>query len=105
MREFMIKYWIEFTFGAAITALGMAYKRLRKRLCRQVALEVGIQSLLRDRIIQMYNHYKEKAFCPIYAKENVEKLYSSYHGLGGNGTVKELVEEMMGMPTDPPERK
>ena len=105
MQEFIIKYWLEVAFGSAITILGIAYRKLKKRLIRQAAIEVGIQALLRDRIIQIHNHYTEEEYCPIYAKENIEQLYTSYKELGGNGTVKDLVDKLMGYPTELPERK
>lgn len=101
MRDFIYKYWIEFAFGSAITALGMAYKKLRKKLAKQAALELGIQALLRDRIIQIHNYYLDKGFCPIYARENISALYQSYHELGGNGTVTDLIERLMDLPTEP----
>ena len=105
MQDFVLKYWLQFAFGSAIAALGIAYNKLRKRLARQAALEIGIQALLRDRIIQIHNYYLDKGHCPIYACENVEQLYNSNHELGGNGTVKDIVERLNDLPTEPQERK
>lgn len=75
-------------------------KRIKDTERKNRAIELGLQALLRDRIIQAYNHYTEKAFCPIYGKENVENMYRQYHNLGGNGTVTKLYEALMALPTE-----
>lgn len=104
MREWVIKYWVEVLFGLITTGLIAAYKRLYNKISEktkeQDAIKLGIQALLRDRIIQSYNHYQDKGFCPIYALENVNALYKQYHALGGNGTVTELVERLKDMPSE-----
>lgn len=66
--------------------------------------EAGLRSLLRDRLIQSYNHnVYERKYCPIYEKENVTDMYNQYHNLGGNGTVTKLYHELMELPTEPKE--
>ena len=66
------------------------------------AIQKGVKALLRDRVIQMYNHYSGKNCIPIYARENVESLHIEYKALGGNGTVEGLVKRLMMLPTDNP---
>ena len=95
------RYWIEAVFGAVLAVLSWGYKRLDKRVKRQDAVGLGVQALLRDRIIQAYNHYLDKGFCPIYGRENVEAMYSQYHALGGNGTITELMDDLRALPTRP----
>ena len=34
-----------------------------------------------------------------YAKDAFDKAYISYHNLGGNGTMTELHEQVMNLPT------
>lgn len=58
------------------------------------------QAILRDRIIQMYNYYKEKEYFPIYARESLEHMYIAYKKLNGNGVIDNLVEDLMNLPTD-----
>lgn len=98
MIDFIVRYWLEVLFGAALSLLGLAYKRLAIRIKEQDAIKLGIRSLLRDRIICQYNHYMEKGFCPIYAMENINAMYEQYHALCGNGTVTELVERLKDLP-------
>lgn len=78
-------------------------KKAKVEFRKNEAVIIGVQSLLRDRIIQAYNHYMEKEYIPIYGLENVLNMYKAYHDLDGNGTITKLVETMKEMPTDPPE--
>ena len=71
--------------------------RIRKR--KRNALRSGVQALLRDRIIQAYNHYvKEKKWIPIYAKESLVASYESYEALGANGDIDDLMAEINALP-------
>ena len=105
MAEFILRYWLEVLFGAAAMGLTVAYRRLSKRVKKQDAVGLGVQALLRDRIIQTYNHYKEKGYCPIYGLDNVYQMYRQYQVLGGNGTITALVEELENMPRQEQEEK
>ncbi len=60
------------------------------------------QALLRDRIIQCYNHYyKEKKFMPIYARESLDHMYKEYRNLDGNGIIEDLIKKLYQLPTEP----
>lgn len=98
MLEFIARYWLEALFGLMMTGLTIGYKKLSKRVKKQDAVGLGVQALLRDRIIQAYNHYREKGFCPIYGLDNINRMFEQYKALGGNGTVKSLVDELTAMP-------
>lgn len=84
--------------GIIFPAVGYLYAKVK-------AVMVGVQALLRDRIIQAYNHYQDKEYCPIYGKENVRRMYEAYHALGGNDVATKLKEELMNMPTEPEEKE
>ena len=104
MKDFILEYWLEAIFGLISCGLAYGYKHLSARIRdgnrKQVAVEWGIQALLRDRIIQVYNHYNDKGYCPIYAMENAEALFLQYQALGGNGTITGLMEKLREMPTE-----
>lgn len=93
--DFVIQYWIEFIFGLVGTWM-IAYMKKQKRENR--AIKNGMQAVLRDRFIQMYNHYMERGCLPIYAWENIESMYNAYHDLGGNGTITELYNKLKKLP-------
>lgn len=89
---------------AVIEAIAsMERKKAKVEYRKSEAVLTGVQSLLRDRIIQAYNHYMEQEYIPIYGLENVLNMYKAYHDLDGNGTITKLVETMKEMPTEPPE--
>lgn len=104
LKEWVPKYWLEALFSLIIGTLTSKYRKQAKKIkeqeAEQKAIKLGMQALLRDRIIQNYNHYIEKGCCPIYAMDNINELYDQYHALGGNGTVTELVERLRDMPTE-----
>lgn len=91
--------------GAIVTALfgylTFRVRRLGKKIKEYEAVRSGVRALLRDRIIQTYNHYMEKGYCPIYSMENAEGMYIEYQRLGGNGTVVKLMEDLKALPTEP----
>lgn len=97
--EFIAKFWIEFLFGIVISVVGFGFKRINRKLKEQDSVKMGVQALLRDRIIQSYNKCIEQGFCQIYVLENVNAMYNQYHALGGNGTITKLVEDLQEMPT------
>lgn len=73
---------------------------MKKQDLRQKAVELGVQALLRDRMLHSYNKYTELRYTPIYAKENFENMYKQYHELGGNGVMTQLHTDFMELPTE-----
>lgn len=91
---------LSFLFGSGVlTAVG-AYllKRIKANDAKTKAVALGVQALLRDRLIGEYNHYFEKGYAPIYAKENFENMWKQYHNLGVNGVMDGLHEKFMNLP-------
>lgn len=79
------------TICAALLALtGWLYAQFK-------ALKMGMQAMMRDRIVQAYYHYIDRGWITLHGLENVEKLYIEYHRLGGNGMVTKLVEDLREM--------
>lgn len=106
MPDWIVKYWIEWIFGLLIAALGVLWKHLSNKVKREQAkneaVEKGVQALLRAQMVTDYNHYSEKGFAPIYARENFENCYNQYKNLGGNGVMHDLREKFFALPTDKP---
>ena len=94
MLETLRTYWpIISTIITVVAgpAIGYLWKKHRDTDKRQTALELGVQALLRDRIVQAYYHYTERDWITLHGLENVNALYEQYHALGGNGTITALV--------------
>lgn len=100
MIDFIIKYWLEFAFGLLIMGTGVVCTWMKRKFKEHDDLRNGLQAILRNDIIKMHDKYMEKEYIPIYALDSVNKMYSAYHKLGGNGTVTKLVEEMQELPTE-----
>lgn len=98
MIEFIIKYWLEFLFGIVIAVLGYVIKKLRGLYSKQKAVENGVQALLRNELIRRYREYELKGEMSILDKENIEHMFNEYENLGGNGTVKQMYEELLTLP-------
>lgn len=64
-------------------------------------LETGLQALLRAEIIRQHDKYMDKGYCPIYARDALDRVYESYHALGGNGTMTDLYKQTTALPTEP----
>ena len=102
--SFISAHWLEWLFTAVLAVLSYLFKQLRDQLqqerARSEAIAEGVQSLLRESIVSNYNHYSDKGYAPIYAKESVKKVYKAYHNLGGNDVATELYQKLLKMPEE-----
>lgn len=94
MAAIAAEWWLKWVFtlvgGELIFVVRLLWRRQR-------ATELGIQALLRDRILRAYYHYQERRTITLHGLENVNKLYEQYHNLGDNGTVTKLVHDLREM--------
>lgn len=89
--------------GGVITLLITMYRAKKKE---NDALKAGVQALLRDRIIQAYNHYvQDRGWIPIYAKESIDACYRSYEALGDNGVIDNLMQQINELQNYPPKNR
>ena len=100
-----MKYWIEVLFGLIISGMGVFAKVLHTQHLKNDAIANGVQALLRNGIVETYNKWSEKGYCPIYARENAIRMYVPYHALGGNDVATDLIEDLKKLPTEPPCKK
>lgn len=103
MIESTVQTVINIIVGAVISYLFALYCAKKKE---NNALKAGLQALLRDRIIQAYNHYvQDKGWIPIYAKESIDACYRSYEALGDNGVIDNLMEQINELQNYPPKNR
>lgn len=72
-------------------------ERMKKGEQKQHALELGVQALLRDRMIEQYEKYKNTG-CPVYVKDNFENMWKQYEALGANGVMSDIHNKFMNLP-------
>lgn len=94
--QMIIGYFVPTILGALIGFLSTKLKRNRKK---DKAIEEGVQALLRNELIRRYREYETKGELSILDKENMEAMFKQYENLGGNGTVKHLMDELLNLPT------
>ena len=97
-------HWTQWLFAAISAGLALAYRgiaaRLKEEQAKNKAIADGVQSLLRESIVENYNRYSDKGFCPIYAKESIKRVYQAYSNLGGNDVAHELYQKILRMPEE-----
>lgn len=54
----------------------------------------GTMLLLRIQIIEYHDKYCKLGYIPSYVLGNVLELFEAYKELGGNGMVKQMIEEI-----------
>ena len=79
--------------------LGFLGTKLKKNKNKDKAIEEAVQALLRNELIRRYREYKAKGEMTILDRENIEAMFKQYKNLGGNGTVEELMDELLEVPT------
>lgn len=79
--------------------LGFISTKLKKNKKKDLAIEQGVQALLRNEIIRRYREFETKGEISILDKENLEEMFEQYKNLGGNGTVKKMIDELLELKT------
>ncbi len=62
------------------------------------AIMLGVQAILRDRLLQGYRHYIEKGFADYDDRENMENIWKQYHALGANGVMDDMRNQFRRLP-------
>lgn len=94
--KIILSYIIPTILGAGI---GFITTQLKKSNRKEKAIEEGVQALLRNELVRRYREYEVKGELSILDKENIEAMYKQYENLGGNGTVKQLMTELLKLRT------
>ena len=66
---------------------------------RQNAIENGLRSLLRDRIIQSCFKFTKQGHVPIEELDNVTAMFNAYQDLNGNGAAEAIYKRFLTLPT------
>lgn len=69
-----------------------------KRDAEYRALKNGVQSLLRDRILNACHEHERDGWVEAHAMESLSLMYKAYHALGGNGIVTMMYERVQKLP-------
>lgn len=106
MPDWIVKYWTQWLFGIIAAALAAALrsvsKKVKKERDEQGAIKLGLQALLRAQMVNDFNHYYEKGWAPIYARDNFDNCWKQYEALGKNGVMEDIYHKFMALPAQPP---
>lgn len=102
MKDFFIKYWLQTLFGIILSILSAGMKKMaidiKREMMDQRSIKLGIQAILRDRLIQSYNYHVNLGHCEIHDRDNITNMYNQYHTLGANGVIDGLIKELLNLP-------
>lgn len=94
--QMIFNYIVPLVLGGIISFLSTKIKNHNKK---DKAIEEGLVALLRNELVRRYREYETKGEISILDKENMEDMFEQYERLGGNGTVKQLMTEILGLKT------
>ena len=52
------------------------------------AMKLGLQAILRDRLLQAYKFYGHQGWASYDDKSNIQNIYTQYEALGPNGVME-----------------
>lgn len=62
------------------------------------AQNIGLQAVLKDLLKIRYLEWIRKGYAPMDARDDLERMYQAYHGLGANGVMDSLREQFLTLP-------
>lgn len=110
VRVIKMEYVISIALSVVSTVLAFILKsyisenkelrkeREEKRSQRETALEDGVVCLLRKQLMDDYSKYMELGHIPSKALESGLLMYKAYKGLGGNGMIDHMEDEIQNLP-------
>lgn len=89
-------------FGSGVlVTLGRFFWSYKKHNEEQIkALQLGVQALLRNKMVEIYNYSKEKGYAGMNTRNNFENIWQQYHSLGANGVMDDIHEKFLELPTE-----
>lgn len=65
------------------------------------ATMLGVQALLRDRLLQGFRHYIAQGWAEYDDRQNIENLFTQYEALGPNSVMDQLHSKFVALPEQP----
>ncbi len=70
---------------------------------QNTATMLGVQALLRDRLLQAFNHYLARGWINAGERDNVDNMYVQYEALGPNNVISDIYNQVRALPSIPPD--
>lgn len=68
---------------------------------QNTATMLGVQALLRDRLLQAFNHYLARGWIGAGERDNIDNMYVQYEALGQNNVISDIYNQVRALPTIP----
>ena len=69
---------------------------------QNTATMLGVQALLRDRLLQAFNHYLARGYITAGERDNIENMYTQYEKLGPNNVIHDIYDQVRALPSIQP---
>lgn len=66
------------------------------------ATMLGVQALLRDRLLQAFNHYLARGWIGAGERDNIDNMYTQYESLGENNVISDIYDQVRALPSIQP---
>ena len=67
------------------------------------ATQLGVQALLRDRLLQAFEHYLARGWISAGERDNIDNMYKQYEALGPNNVISDIYNQVRALPSIAPE--
>ena len=67
------------------------------------ATQLGVQALLRDRLLQAFEHYLARGWIAAGERDNIDNMYKQYEALGPNNVISDIYNQVRALPSIAPE--
>ena len=72
MLHIIMNYWIEILLTAITSLIIYVFRQY-------AGLRNGLEALLKNEIVRIYETYSKLGYCPSYMKENANEIYVNYN--------------------------
>ena len=69
---------------------------------QNAATMLGVQALLRDRLLQAFEHYLARGWISAGERDNVDNMYVQYEALGPNNVISDIYNQVRALPSIAP---
>ena len=101
--QIVLSYLIPTILGGLLGFISTKFKKNKQKEEEEKkkinVLEQGVQALLRNEIIRRYREFESKGEISILDQENLDEMFIQYQNLGGNGTVKKMMNDLYELKT------
>ena len=70
---------------------------------QNTATMLGVQALLRDRLLQAFTYYLGRGWIGADERSNIDNMYVQYEALGENNVISDIYNQVRVLPSIPPD--